>query len=56
LFQPHARDDKHPTKLRCDNPSQTRPQEPLTVSTTPVEPVDPPINGTTQVSLADMGD
>jgi hypothetical protein len=42
-----------PNQPRSDNPTQTRPQEPLTVSTTPVKLADPPINGTSRVSLAD---
>ncbi len=39
---------------RCGNPRQTRPQELLTISTTPVELVDPPINDISRVSLAAM--
>jgi hypothetical protein len=52
-FQPHDPADKHLNELGTTT-SQTRPQEPLTVSTTSIELVDPPINGTPPVSLADM--
>jgi hypothetical protein len=52
-FQPHGPADKHLNQLGTTT-SQTRPQEPLTVSTTSAELVDPPINGTPRVSLADM--
>jgi hypothetical protein len=52
---PTPRPDRQaPNQPRCPNPSHTRPQEPLTVTTTPIELVDPPINGTSPLSLADM--
>jgi hypothetical protein len=43
-----------PHQPRCGNPSQTQPQEPLTVSTTSLKLVDPPINDLSRVSLAAM--
>jgi hypothetical protein len=52
-FQPHGPADKHLNHLGTTT-SQTRPQEPLNVATTSAELVDPPINGISPVSLADM--